>query len=324
MKFALRFIYVVMFLSLSVSVYSQNLWPSKLVRIISTSPPGGSVDIFARILAEEFSKSLGQPFVVESRPGANGNIGVDLVLKAPADGHMLFVAPAGPFSINASIMESMPFNAKKDILPVAMLGVSPLVLVVHPSVPANDLKQLLIWMKQQDGKVNYASQAIASTGYLAMELLKLQTGVEATHIPYKGSAAAATTDLLAGRVSMSFLNKSAVLPHWRSGQLRAIGVAEPKRIMAAPDIPTIAESGLTGFEATSWFGLGARSGTPQDIVNRLSKIAANALARPDVVARLSKIGIEPRFLGSDQFVDFVHAESLKWEDIVRRTGAKAD
>jgi len=321
---ALRVVSVVLIFLLSMSVFAQSTWPNRLVRIVSTSPPGGSVDLFARILAEEFTKTLGQPFVVESRAGANGNIGVDLVLKAPADGHLLFVAPAGPFSINASIMESMPFNAKKDILPVAMLGVSPLVLVVHPSVPAKDLKQLLQWMKQQDGKVNYASQAVASTGFLAMELLKLQAGVEATHIPYKGSAAAATTDLLAGRVPLSFVNTSTVLPHWRSGQLRAIAVAEIKRIQAAPEIPTVAESGIPGFEATSWFGLGARSGTPREIVNRLSEIASNALARPDVVARLSRIGIEPRFMGSEQFADFVTTESVKWEDIIRRTGAKAD
>ena len=306
------------------SVAQQQPWPNRVVHVISTSPPGGSVDLFARIVAEEYTNSFGKTFVVENRPGANGNIGVELVMRAPADGHMLFVAPAGPFSINASIMDSMPFNPGMDIAPVAMLGVSPLLLVVNPSVPAKNLKELLAWMRSQNGRVNYASQAIASTGFLAMELLKTLTGVEATHIPYKGSAAAATTDLLAGRVPMSFVNTSTTIPYIRSGQLRAIAVAELKRISAAPEVPTVAESGVPGFEATSWFGRGARAGTPREIVNRLSEVAARAVTRPEVVARLSKIGIEPRPMGADPFAEFVRAESAKWGGIIRRTGAKAD
>src|SRR5947208_926833 len=149
-----------------------SAWPTRPVRVIATSPPGGSVDLLARIAAEEFSKAFGQPFVVENRPGANGNIGADLVVKAPADGHMLFVAPPGPFSINAHLMASMPFDPRADIAPVALLGVSPLLLVVHPSVPARNLSDLLAWLKTSEGKVNYASQAVASTGHLAMELFK--------------------------------------------------------------------------------------------------------------------------------------------------------
>jgi len=327
MKSAIRALALAATLALALplaSVAQEQPWPNRVVHVISTSPPGGSVDLFARIVAEEFTNTFGQTFVVENRPGANGNIGVELVMRAPADGHMLFVSPAGPFSINASIMDSMSFNPRTDITPVAMLGVSPLLLVVHPSVPAKDLKELLAWMRSQKGKVNYASQAIASTGFLAMELLKSLTGVEATHIPYKGSAAGATTDLLAGRVPLSFVNTSTTIPYIRNGQLRAIAVAELKRITAAPEVPTVAESGVPGFEATSWFGLGARAGTPRDIVNRLSEVAARALARPEVLARLSKIGIEARPMGADQFAEFVRVESAKWGGIIRRTGAKAD
>lgn len=299
-------------------------WPSRPVRVVCTSPPGGSVDLFARTVSEEFSRTFGQPFVVDNRPGANGNVGVELVLRAPADGQMMFVAPAGPFSINPSIMEGMSFNPKTEIAPIAMLGVSPLLLVVHPSVPAKNLQELLAWMRAQGGKVNYASQAVASTGFLAMELLKSLTGVEAAHIPYKGSAAAATADLLAGRVPMSFVNTSTTIPYIRSGQLRALAVAELKRIAAVPDIPTVSEAGVPGFEATSWFGLGARAGTPRDIVSALSEAAARAVTRPDVVARLAKIGIEPRPMNPEQFGEFIRAESIKWEDIIRRTGAKVD
>jgi tripartite-type tricarboxylate transporter receptor subunit TctC len=299
-------------------------WPSRAVRIIATSPPGGSVDLLARIAAEEFGRAFGQPFVVENRPGANGNIGVDLVLRAPADGHMLFVAPPGPFSINAQLMSSMPFNPRTDIAPIAVLGVSPLLLVVHPSVPARNLPELLAWMKSSGTTVNYASQAVGSTGHLAMELFKALAAVDATHVPYKGSAAQATVDLLAGRVAMSFVNTSTTLPHIQKGQLRAIAVAEKTRIAAAPGIPTLHESGVPGFEATPWLGLGARAGTPRDIVQRLSDAALRALSRSDTRERLSHIGIESRPMTPEQFAAFIAAESDKWGAIIRRSGARAE
>ncbi len=307
-----------------VTAGAQPAWPNHVVRIVATSPPGGSVDFLARALAADFSRSFGQAFVVENRPGANGNIGVEMVVKAPADGHMLFVSPPGPFSINANLMAAMPFDPAKDVAPVAMLAVAPLLLVVHPSVPAKNLPELLAWLRAQDGKVNYASQAVASTGHLAMELMKSLTGVEATHVPYRGSAAQAAADLLAGRVAMSFVNTSTTLSHIAAGQLRAIGVAELKRIAAAPDIPTLDESGLPGFEATTWLGLGTRAGTQQDIVLRLSDRAALALAQPEVAKRMAALGIEPRPMRPEPFARFLLADTEKWKDIIRRTGAKAE
>ncbi len=293
------------------------------MRIIATSPPGGSVDLLARIAADEFTRAFGRRFIVENRPGANGNIGADLIAKAPADAQLLLVAPPGPFSINAHLMAAMPFDPG-DLAPVALLGIAPLLLVVHPSVPAQDLQQLIAWMKSRSGRVDYASQAVASTGHLAMELFKSLAGVEATHIPYKGSAAQATADLLAGRVALSFVNTSTTLPYIREGRLRAIAVAEKTRIASAPEVPTLDESGVPGFEATPWLGLGARSGTPRDIVERLNETARQAMARPDTVERLRRIGIEPRAMTSGEFTAFVRAESEKWRDIVRRSGAKAE
>ncbi len=310
--------------ALPLAAPAQPLWPSHTVRIIATSPPGGSVDFLARALAEDFSRTFGGPFVVESRPGANGNIGVDLVVKAPADGHMLFVAPPGPFSINAHLMSFIPFNPAADIAPVAMLGVAPLLLVVHPSVPAKNLQELLAWMRGEGAQAHYASQAVASSGHLAMELLKSLAGVDVLHVPYKGSAAQATTDLLAGRVAMSFVNTSTTLQYLREGRLRAIAVAELKRIAAAPEVPTLAESGLPGFEATPWLGLGARSGTSRDIVHRLNERASRALAHAEVARRMANLGIEARPMSSEQFVEFVRAETGKWADIIRRSGAKAE
>ena len=303
---------------------AQQPWPNRTVRIIATSPPGGSVDFLARALAEDFTKSFGEPFVVETRPGANGNIGVEIVVKAPADGHMLFVAPPGPFAINAHLMSFMPFDPATDLAPVAMLGVAPLLLVVHPSVPAKNLRELLAWLRGEGADAHYASQAVASTGHLAMELLKSLAGVHATHVPYKGSAAQATTDLLAGRVAMSFVNTSTTLQHVRDGRLRAIAVAELKRIAAAPEIPTVAESGLPGFEATPWLGLGARSGTAREIVHRLNDRASRALAHPEVARRMANLGIEARVMTPGEFAGFVRAENAKWAEIIRRSGAKVE
>jgi len=303
---------------------AQQSWPSHAVRIVATSPPGGSVDFLARALAEDFGATFGKPFVVENRPGANGNIGVDLVMKSAADGHAMFVSPPGPFAINAHLMPSMPFDPARDIAPVAMLAIAPLLLVVHPSVPARDLTGLLAWLRAQDGKATYASQAVASTGHLAMELMKSRTGVDAIHVPYKGSAAQATADLLAGRVQMSFVNTSTTLQHIESGRLRAIGVAELKRIRSAPEIPTLDESGLPGFEATTWLGLGVRAGTPRDVVDRLAERSSRALARTDVARRMVALGVEPRPMMPGEFATFLRLDTAKWAEIVRRSGAKLE
>jgi len=195
---------------------------------------------------------------------------------------------------------------------------------VHPSVPAKNLQELLAWMRGEGAQAHYASQAVASSGHLAMELLKSLAGVDALHVPYKGSAAQATTDLLAGRVAMSFVNTSTTLQHVRDGRLRAIAVAELKRIDAAPDIPTLSESGLPGFEATPWLGLGARSGTSREIIHRLNDRASRALAHADVARRMANLGIEARPMTPEQFAGFVRAETGKWADIIRRSGAKVE
>ena len=306
-----------------VSAHAQN-YPAKVVRIIATSPPGGSIDFLARTLADDFGRTFGQPFIVENRPGANGNIGVDLVVKAPPDGHMLFVTAPGPLSINASLYDSMPFNPAIDVAPIALLAVAPLVLVVHPSVPAKNVKELVAFLRAQRGAVNYASQAVGSTGHLAMELFKSLAKVEATHVPYRGSAAQATLDLITGRVATGFVNTSTTLSQIRGGRLRAIAVAEKQRIASAPELPTIAESGYPAFEATPWLGLGTRAGTPREITGRLNEAATRVLARPEIVGRMEKIGIEPRPMSVEQFTAFVRAETDRWGDIIRRSGAKAE
>ena len=302
----------------------DTAWPNRPVHIIATSPPGGSVDLLARILAQDLARKHGQPFVVENRPGANGDLGVAAVLRAPADGHSLFVAPAGPFSINLSLRPSMPFNPRTDIAPVTLLAVTPLVLMVHPSVPATNLQELLAWLRAQSGKATYASQAVGSTGHLAMELFKSLTGVEAIHVPYRGSAAQAATDLVAGRVAMSFVNTSTTIAYLQNGMLRAIAVAEKRRIAALPEIPTLAESGLPGFEATAWIGLGARAGTPDAVVLQLAQDATQALAQPESARRLAALGIEPRPMPPPEFAAFIRSDTERWAEVIRRSGAKAE
>jgi len=299
-------------------------WPNRPVHVIATSPPGGSIDLLARILAQELTKKHGQPFVVENRPGANGDVGVAAVLRAPADGHMLFVAPAGPFSINLNLRPSMPFNPGTDIAPVTLLAVTPLVLIVHPSVPATNLQELLAWLRAQPRQATYASQAVGSTGHLAMELFKSMTGVEATHVPYKGSAAQAATDLVAGRVDMSFVNTSTTIAYLQKGTLRAIAVAEKQRIAALPDIPTLDESGVPGFEATAWIGLGARAGTPGNEVVQLAQGATSELAQPESARRLAALGIEPRPMPPREFAAFIRRDTERWAEVIRRSGATVE
>ena len=317
-------VFAVAALLLQPMMVQAQAWPSRSVRIISVAPPGGAIDLLARIVAEDASRTFNQPFVVENRPGANGNIAVQAVLKEPPEGYFFFAGPPGPYSINQSIMSKMPFDPDKDIAPVAMLGVAPLVLVVHPSVPAANLKELLTWMKGRAGKVTYASSGVAGTGHLAMELFKAVTGVEATHIPYTNSASTATLDQIAGRVDVAFINTSTTLGYIAQGQLRAIGVAELTRIAAAPNIPTLAEQGLPNFEATPWLALGTRTGVPREILQRMNEASTRALARPENLARVHKIGNELRPMSVEQVTQFVRAESVKWADIAKRSGAKID
>jgi tripartite-type tricarboxylate transporter receptor subunit TctC len=308
--------------TLSHGLAAAQTYPSKPVRIIVTNPPGGTVDILARTVGDHLGKTLGQPFVVENRPGANGNIGAELLTKGPADGYTLMVGPPGPFAINASLFSKLPYNPSTDFAPVSLLAVAPLVLVVNPSVPAKNLEELLRWIREQ-GRVSYASQGLASTGQLAMELLKSMTGVQMDHVPYKGSAPA-IADLVAGHVKVAFDNTTSSLPHVRRGALRAIAVAEKRRLEAAPDIPTVDEQGLKGFEATPWFGIAARAGTSRDIVERLSAEIAVGLKEPETQKKFFNLGVELRGTSPEEFASTIRIETEKWGRIVKLSGARLD
>ncbi len=298
-------------------------YPTKPVRLIVTNPPGGTSDILARALGAELTQSLGQPFVVENRPGANGNIGADMIAKGAADGYSLLLTPPGPLAINAALYRSLPFDPDTAFQAVSMVAVAPLVLVVNPSLPVITLKELLDYAKTHPGKLSGASQGNGSTGHLALELMKSMAGIDIVHVPYKGSAPA-IADLMGGQVQMMFDNTTSSLPHVRDGSLRAIAVAEPQRLKSAPEIPTLDESGLPGFVATPWFGVVARAGTPRKIVARLSGVMTAALRKPEMESRFAALGVELRPMAPDEFAHYIRSEREKWGRIVQLSGAHAD
>ena len=317
-------IHLCLFLALgSVNAMAQTNWPNRPVRVVITSPAGGTVDLLARILSESFTKTFGQPFVVEARAGANGTIGVGSVVNAPADGHSLFVTTPGPFSTNMHLHAKLPFDARTDLAPISMLAYSPLLVVVHPSVPAKTWPELAAWLKERPGKVNYSSLGVGTTSHLGIELLKRASGVDMLHVPYKGSTAG-FADLLSGEVQVTLNTTSAILPFLKKGQLRAIAGSEKRRSSWLPDVPTLDESGVPGFDVMSWFGLGTRSGVPREIINRLALESVNTMKRADVVKLLAPIGLEIWLLGPEPFADYIRTEVDKWGDIIRRVGIKPE
>ena len=302
---------------------SAQSWPTKGGRIVVTAAPGGTLDALGRTLGDLFTRDFGQTWVIETRAGVSGNLGAEFVVNAAADGYTVLVCPPGPFSVNPHLLPSMPFDPVRDLQPITQLAVAPLLLLVHPSVPARNLKEFIDWARSS-GKVNFASQGIGSISQLAMELVRSKYPFKANHIPYKGSATAAT-DLLAGHVLVAFDNATQALPHVRAGKLRALGVAELKRLNVAPEIPTLDESGLPGFEANTWFALSVRAGTPKDIVNKLYAETVRSINRPEVVERFAKTGVDIRTSASpEEFAAYVKADSDKWGTIIRAIGAKAD
>ena len=300
-----------------------SAFPAKPIRLVVAYPPGGSADVLSRAIAEGVSQRFGQRVVVENKPGANGNIAADLVAKSSADGYTLLMTAPGPVAVNASLYATLPFDPATAFAPVSLAGVAPLLLVIPASLPVRNLKELLDYAKANPSKVTYASQGNASSGHLAMELLKVRTGMQATHVPYKGSATA-LNDLLAGHVTMMFDNTTSSLPHVRAGTLRAIGVAEDKRLIASPDIPTVAEQGVPGFVSTPWFGIVTTAGTPAAVVEKLSAAINETLRTTAAQVRFLEMGVELRPNSPQAFERYISAETVKWKEVVRVSGAKLD
>lgn len=296
-------------------------FPSKPIRFIVSFPPGGSSDLVARAMAPRLSERLGQQVIVENRPGAGGNIGIDLVAKAAPDGHTIGLGAAGALSVNISLYPSMPFDPVKDLAPVSMLAIIPIVVAAHPSLPAATARELIAYAKTQPGKLSFGTTGNGSAMHLAGELLKQMTDIDMVHVPYKGSAPAAA-DLAGGQLPLAIVDLTSALPHIRSGRVKAIGVTGPQRSVAAPEIPTIAESGVPDFAAIGWFGVVAPAGTPAPIIARLNAEIVDALKVPEIRERLLAGGAEPATGTPEAFGNFIKSEIPKWARVIKAAGVK--
>jgi tripartite-type tricarboxylate transporter receptor subunit TctC len=297
-------------------------YPAKPIKFIIGFPPGGATDVVGRIMAKKLQDALGQPVVVENKPGASSNIGAELVLKAPADGYTFYVN-AVTNTINASLFSKLNFDFEKDFEPVAMYATVPNLLVVHPSVPVKSVKELIDYAKLNPGKLSYASSGSGTSIHLSAELFKLMAKVDMLHIPYKGSSPA-VTDLIGGQVQLMFDNMPSALPHVKGGKLRALAVTTMTRSPSAPDIPTINETELPGFDAGSWFGLMAAKGTPKDIIARVNSESNKALNSQEVKDRFLELGAVPTPLSPEGYGDYIRAEIKKWGAVVKASGAKVE
>jgi tripartite-type tricarboxylate transporter receptor subunit TctC len=307
----------------TVQIAQAQSWPNKPIRLVVPFSAGGNTDIVARLFAQELSKTLGQPVVVENKPGASGNIGADAVAKSAPDGYTLVMGTVGTHAINASLYKKMPYDAIKDFAPVTLLASVPNVLVVPVSLPVKSVKELVAYGKANPGKLSFASSGVGTSIHLSGEMFRTTTGIDMTHIAYKGSAPA-VTDLIAAQVQLMFDNLPTSLQYVKAGKLRALAVTTAKRIEALPDVPTMIESGFPGFETGSWFGVFAPAATPKDIIARLNTELLKIAQTPEMQQKLLQSGAEPAVKGSEEFAAYVRSETTKWAKVVKDSGATAD
>jgi tripartite-type tricarboxylate transporter receptor subunit TctC len=297
-------------------------FPSKPVQLVVPAAAGGTVDILSRALSARLADGLGQPVIVENRPGAGTNVGMEAVVRSAPDGHMILVGGV-PVATNRILYSKLAFDPSTDLTPVTLLVTSSNVLVVNPSLPVNSVKELIEYARARPGQLNFGSPATGSTPHLAGELFNHLAGVRMVHVPYKG-AAQGLNDLIGGRLQLSFDNIPPTVPHVRAGKLRALAVTARNRHAAFPDLPTVAEAGLPGFDVSAWFGLLVRAGTPPETVRRLESEAAKALKAPDVRERLTQLGFQIDGRGAADYAAFIRSEAERWTPIIRAIGAKAD
>jgi tripartite-type tricarboxylate transporter receptor subunit TctC len=298
-------------------------FPDRPIRLIVPFPPGGPVDNVVRPLAPRLAETLGQPVIVDNRPGAGGAIGASIVAKAPADGHTLLWGSAGPVAINVSLYRNTPYDPVRDFAPVAQTVATQIILVLNAAVPPQSVKELIAYAKARPGQLNYASPGNGTSPHLAMELFKTMAGVDLQHVPYKGGAAA-MTDLLGGRAALMFIAISTALPHVSSGKLRALAVATLKRAASMPDLPTMSEAGVAGYDASSWHGVLAPAGTPRAVILHINAALLNVLRNPDVRSTLLLQGAEPAGGTPEQFGAYIRSEIVKWANVIRVSGTSVD
>ena len=307
-----------------VSTAQAQAFPTKPVTLVVPFPPGGPTDAMARTLAAEIKDHLGQPMIVENRAGAGGNIGADYVARAEADGHTLLFGTSGPLAINASLYRKINYDPVKSFAPVIQIGHLPNILVVNPAVPAKDVRELIAYAKAHPSKLSYASSGNGASSHLAGVLFNGIAGTDLQHIPYKGTGPA-LNDLLGGQVSMSFTDVLTALPYVKAGKLRALGIATAQRSQALPDLPTLAEQGVTGYDVSVFFGIVAPAGTPPATVAKLNKAFADALATSKVKQLFASQGLEPAPSSTpEQLGKYIGAQVTKWSSVVKQSGAQLD
>jgi len=305
----------------ALTVQAQS-YPSKPVRVVVPYPPGGPTDIVARVLFQQVAESTGQQFLIDNRAGAGGNIGAEAVAKAPADGYTLLIGTTA-HAINMSLFKSLNYDVQKDLAPVSLLTQGPLVLVTHPQFPANSIKELIDMAKAKPGSLNFASSGNGQSTHLSAELFNSMAGIKMVHVPYKGSAPA-LGDVMSGQVGIMFDTTLSAMPFVKAGKLKALGVTSPQRTPAAPDVPTIAESGLPGYEVFAWNGVLVPAGTPKAIVAQLNEEIRKAMQLPQVREKFSAQGFAASWNTPDQFGVFVRNEVEKWARTVKASGATLD
>src|SRR5438067_165335 len=298
-------------------------YPTKPIHIIVPYPAGGTSDVLARTIGQRLSESLGQPVIVDNKPGANGNVGADLVAKASADGYTLLLADIGALVISPSVYPTLPFDPVKDFAPVTMVAYSPHILVVHPSVAANSVSELVQMAKAKPGKLNFAISGVGGAPHLAGVDFALRTGIDWLYIPYKGGAQA-IADVAAGQADVTLNGMLATYPLVKGEKLKLLAVSSAKRMNAIPDVPTIAESGVPGFESGSWQGVVAPVGTPPDVVGRLNVEILRIVGAADMRERLGKQGADVRTTTPDEFGSFIRTETAKWAKVVKDANVKVD
>jgi tripartite-type tricarboxylate transporter receptor subunit TctC len=298
-------------------------WPAKPIKWVVPFAPGGTTDILARTIGDKLAIALGQPVIIENKPGAGGGVGADYTAKAPADGYTIMGGTISTHAINASLYKSLPYDPVKDFAPITLIARVPNMLVVNPDVPAKNVAELIALMKASPAKYTFASSGNGTSQHLSGELFKTMAGVEMQHIPYKGSPPA-LQDVVGGQVTMTFDNITTAWPLAKGGKLRALAVTTAKRSSVAPEVPTLAESGLAGYEVGSWQGVFAPAGTPPEIVKRLNAEIVKIIRMPDVNEKLTALGAEPVGNTPEEFGALVRAEVGKWADVVKKSGAKVD
>jgi len=308
-------------LTLPAMAHAQG-YPARPIRLVVPAPPGGGTDILGRMVAHKLTDTLHQQFIIDNRGGASGMIGSEIVARADPDGYTLLICFTTHVT-NPSLYPKMSYDPVRDFAPVAMVGVIPSVLVLHPSIPSQSVKEFIAYAKARPGKLIYGSAGSGSATHLSTVLFNAMTGTSMVHVPYKGSAPA-LTDLLAGQINLMFGNMASAMPHVRGGKLRALAVTSANRSAAAPELPTIAESGLPGYEATSWFALFAPARTPAAIVNKLNTEVNTLVKLPDVKERMLGLGADALPMSSRELSVYVESEIVKWGKLIKASGAKAD